>query len=559
MEKKRVLQFFSKAGYKLRPDSCDLIHAAYLFFEKADLFLNRLIETIQNIWNEKGLNFSTIIEANIVEEAIFLLKKEAMALSAQKEDNNIKIESTQIQETLNEGLLQNQLIICSNFDGNHLFFDPKSNQILLRHDKFDFDFSKNFSEFTIEKYFFLRSMIEKSPNYYFEHSSIEFSRNKIKISEIGSLKGVEGKFIIFGILFKSSGNFYLQDQLTSIKISISKCAPSIGYVNIGSYIIAEGTNFESIFIVDSFRFPEFTNCAKVEKYSLFKAAFHYSLDKEIKKLNFGNSQHISQDKNLKSDREDVFTKNIESTLKQKKNNFSVRIVNHFMLSKENMKDIEEFLLSSEYEGIDILILCGPFFESCVLRKSEEKEEVQRAIACFTEILSKLQNKEDGMLILFVPNVDDFGLQTFPKKEMSDTFFKEVKKVYPNTKFCQNPCNLLVGNRSFLISKTDLIIKALRNSVVPIDTEKLPYEHLAQNILGQRDLMPFYFQEYVIPPKARLKLMLYEVPDYLIICDDLANTNVIHDANTKYMIYPGTFLHSKNRVTIYPFLNRVTFE
>jgi hypothetical protein len=67
------------------------------------------------------------------------------------------------------------------------------------------------------------------------------------------------------------------------------------------------------------------------------------------------------------------------------------------------------------------------------------------------------------------------------------------------------------------------------------------------------------QDYTVPPKAREKLMLYEMPDFTIICDDLAGFNVVPDPHQKFLVFPGNFSHARNFATIQPFKNRVVFN
>lgn len=557
MEKKRVVQYLAKAGYKLRPESCDLITEAYIHFEKSDVFLVHFIDTIQSIWAEKDSKFSSTIEPEITEEAIFIIKKEAHGPPQNNQEMNIEdfpVPLFNDPQNHKDDLLQDHLVILSNFDGRHLHFEDKSGQVILKQDICDFlpnHFNLNFQ---IEKYNFLRWLLERSGKFFFENSEQQFSREKIKINEIGSLSGLEGHFFIFGIIFKHFGDFYVQDQLSTLKISLNRCLASAGYVTLGSYVILEGSNFESVFIVDEVRFPDLTIPAKIERLCLFKSAFHGSINQEINRLNLGNnSQTLKFNSN-----EHTLIKNIGQILRRKDSEFKIRIANHFILSDESFSAIDSFLCESEKSGVDVLVLCGPFFNTSVLRKSDDKEKLQRCLGKLSEIFAKLENKTDGMIVLMIPDVNDFGLQTFPKKGLSENLFNNLQTVFPNLFLCQNPCHFMVRDKSFLISKTNLIIKALRSTIIPVNTTLSPFEHIAKNVVGQRDLLPFSCQEYVSVPKARSKLLLYEIPDFLVFCDDLAGKNSVFDSENKCFVSPGNFLHSGDFVTIQPFKGNVVF-
>ena len=81
-------------------------------------------------------------------------------------------------------------------------------------------------------------------------------------------------------------------------------------------------------------------------------------------------------------------------------------------------------------------------------------------------------------------------------------------------------------------------------------------------MGQRDLLPFAFQEYPVVPKLRLKLLLFELSDFFIFADDFAAPNIseYQCLNSKgVVIFPGSFSSFGNYAVIKPLINSIEFQ
>jgi len=245
-----------------------------------------------------------------------------------------------------------------------------------------------------------------------------------------------------------------------------------------------------------------------------------------------------------------------------KSECEIAVINDFKMTEANIKSLEKVILEFYGKPLVALFLCGQFFEFNAFSSPYQKAVVKRSFNQLSELFKKCNEVLKDSRIFLVPAVEDFGLTAFPRKPLTESVFYKLTSKHSNIYLCQNPCRFMALNRSFCISKLNLISKAVRNSVAPIDGSIEPFEHLHATLFGQRDLMPFMFQEYPLLAKSRAKLMMFELPDFSIFADDFAAPNsILYSSHNSegFSIFPGSFSSFGSYVVIRPQLNDVQIK
>jgi hypothetical protein len=590
MENKRIAQFFTKNSLYLRPASLHMILPEFRKHPDEAQFLANLLNSIQSILIEKNMLSAMYIEPDIAQEALYILNQKKMEIEQGETniDRPLKIDKRMPMEGVdgtkdpNDQVLMPNLIILNNFDSKRLWFEDKSRKIVIKESSTDL-LASPLDSFFVEKYAFLRFLIEKAGKYYFEQKVNEKLSGKEKITEIGSLKGQKSVFTIFGVIYRKQGQFYMQDNVSEVKLNFQKTSKAKGYFGVGSFALIEGENKESSVEVLRIKYPEINSNICNEKHYLLKLAFYDSLNNDLKtlklndfKLNLSNGQNEinaiskgtneqpidvdNEPKNSKHNISEIY--HLNQQYDQFKDDCEIVVINDFRMVEESIKNLEKVICEFYGRGILAFFICGSFFEANTYNSKNSKAVIKRNLKLFEDLLKKYQELLKSVRIFLVPAVEDFGLVTFPKQSSSGTVWSKLIGNFKNLSICQNPCQFMILNKSFTISKLNVINKAVRTCIVPIDGSIEPYEHLQSTLLGQRDFMPFTFQEYPIIPKLRSKLLMHELPDYMIFADDFAapNTSKYSSQNSEgFTVFPGSFVSFGNYTVIKPLLNSIEFK
>lgn len=583
MEGKRVAQFFIKHGLHLRPESLTKIVQEFKQQADQEHFLQTLLSNIQSIFIEKNMLSAMNVEPDIAEEALYVMHRKKAELQnpeivTQQIDNislKLAIEGQDRSKDNNDEVLMPNLVMLDNFEPRRLHFDEKSRKITVKEQLVDFH-SESLQEFFNEKYSFLRFLIEKSGKYFFEQKESDKMSGKKKITEIGSLKGQREVFTIFGVIYCKQGKFYLQDLISEIRLSFAKTQKTKGYFTVGSFALVKGQNNDSVVQVIKVKYPKITNSICTERYFLEKLAFYDALKTDLDKLQIDvrkPTDLIAEAKRLKNGLTQTNHSdgqiqglsqihNFSGLYEKFKSDCEIAIINDFKMTEDNIKNFEKVICEFYKKSPVAVFLCGQFFEFNAFNSPNQKAIVKRSFNQLSDLLKKYHQVFANSKIFLVPAVEDFGLATFPKKHLTESVFEKLTSRHNNVFLCQNPCRFMVLNKSFCISKLNLISKAVRNSVAPIDGSIEPFEHLHATLFGQRDLMPFMFQEYSLVAKLRAKLMMFELPDFSIFADDFAapNTIMYSSQNTEgFSVFPGSFSSFGSYVVIKPQLNDVQIK
>jgi hypothetical protein len=583
MEGKRIAQFFIKNGLHLRPESLAKIIQEFKQQSDQEQFLHILLSNIQAILLEKNMLSAMNVEPDIAQEAIYVMHRKKAELQnpdgVPQQVNNVSlkmaIEEQDRSKESNDEVLMPNLVLLDNFATRRLHFDDKSRKITLKEQPVDFN-ADSIQDFFVEKYSFLRFLIEKSGKYQFEQKESEKLSGKKKITEIGSLKGQREIFTIFGVIYNKQGKFYLQDLISEVRLSFVKTKKTRGYFTVGSFVMVRGQNNDSVVQVLKIKYPKINTNICTERYFLEKLAFYDALKSDLDKLQIDARKPldlIAEAKKLNNGMPIALQSHGSSNSINHIYNFShmyeafksdcqIVIINDFKMTEDNIKNFEKVICEFYQKPLVAIFLCGQFFEFNAFNSQNQKATVKRSFNQLNDLIQKYNEIFKHTRLFLVPAVEDFGLATFPRKPLLESVFEKLTSKHNNIFLCQNPCRFMVMNKSFVISKLNLISKAVRNSVAPIDGFIEPFEHLHATIFGQRNLLPFAFQEYPVIPKLRAKLMMFELLDFTILADDFAAPNVVVSSNQNdagFSVFPGSFSSFGSYVVIRPQLNDVQIK
>ena len=510
MEDREIIKTFSRNGFILRPGALDYISSILeKSSEEKKTLLKLIIEKIQKILLDKKKISDSIIDKELAEEAFILYNSTKTNLMEIEGDENKKDDD---QETFKKSL-----IFIDNFAGLDLFKKDEKN-------------------YHLEKFDFLKKKLEKSQKYFFDHQKNRRKNKKsIVLSLIGNLKGQSGFFNIFGIIFSRKGKFFLQDTINEIKIKIDNCKNSNAYFYKGSVCILSGYIKNDIFDVENISYPNYDiEDDAVNKFFVYKEIFYDNLNK----------------KNLVS--RDYFRKffNLSEVIDTNPSKLYFSVLSNFIVNDENLEKLEKILCDFFLNSPVALFIVGNFIEDSELNSETKREEFAKNLKKLENLLQKYNSIFKHTLLFLIPDILDFGMNTFPRKELSFSIFSEILSKIPNTYLAQNPCKFFFFGRTFNITRLNLINKALRTSIIPINQENQPFELLTETIINQKDLLPFNFPEY---PKILSLIDSYcikNLDNFLILCDDFSPQNVKCIDDKHCVVFPSNFTLTSSYVNVF---------
>ena len=86
-----------------------------------------------------------------------------------------------------------------------------------------------------------------------------------------------------------------------------------------------------------------------------------------------------------------------------------------------------------------------------------------------------------MKVYLVPDVDDIGTNTFPRKQLPYFLFRDLIEEYPNVNLTQNPISFCFLEKIFYVQRYNMIDKAVKNSMQK-PSEEVPTFELMSNTL-----------------------------------------------------------------------------
>lgn len=513
MEDKEIIKTFSRNGFILRPGA--LNHISKIIkktTEEKKPLLNILITKIQKILVDKKKISDSIINKELAEEAFILYKstkKNLMEIEGEENEN----EKEDDQETFKKSL-----IFIDNFAGANLLKKEQKN-------------------FHLQKFELLRKKLEKSSKYVFDHQKNRRKRKESTVlSLIGNLKGQSGFFNIFGVVFSRKGKFFLQDTINEIRIKIENCKKSNAYFYKGSVCILSGEIKNDIFEVEKINYPDFDveTDTRNNKLFLYKEIFYDNLNKK----NLGGRDYYRKFFNLS----EVIDSNPIKLY------FSV--LSNFIINEDNLVKLEKILCDFFLNSPVALFLVGNFIEDSELNSETKKQKFLKNLKKLENLLQKYASIFKHTLLFLIPDILDFGMPTFPRKELSFSIFSEILSKIPNTYLAQNPCKFCFFGKTFNITRLNLINKALRTSIIPINEENQPFELLTETILNQRDLLPFNFEEYPKILPLFDSYFLKNLDNFLVFCDDFSPQNVKCVDDQHCVVFPSNFSLTGNYVNVF---------
>lgn len=235
---KDITNSFTQQGFYLRPDGLQILKIFLKGKSKSagKSILSDIIRGVNTvIENNAELSDDQFINSNIIEHALKLLPKQSSGRMEEesfsqvkrehgvKKENGVVVKREKVEkgtriindstngnpESYVEVKINNSLILVSNFGEKpkvsfenvkrELMIIPPHLDIYSGPKQMDLDYPVNLD---VQKYHRMRYLLLKTGKYAFEHDSRDKNHKKI-LTEIGSLQGRQGKFTIFGLIYKN--------------------------------------------------------------------------------------------------------------------------------------------------------------------------------------------------------------------------------------------------------------------------------------------------------------------------------------------------------------------
>ena len=510
MNPKQIISSFKQNGLYLRPMSLNLLKQELSAKDKESQseFVKKVIDLIQSIlMNRNQLIGQCFVEPDLMKEALNLGQYD------------------QVEEKRSDDVTSEFMIILDNFTAEQEVFDSMSKKMKTIVTSINKE-----SDFHRHKFTLLRHLLDKS-----EFTYNRNERGKCLLNEIGSLKGQKGSFSIFGLIYSSKGNHYLEDGENAIKLLTSNCKLSIGYICVGSFVVAKGEMLDRVFKVDEFVLPELRSEVNLVREAQYVTAL---LDKH------GETK-------TKKDSFSTQIINMSSYLREYDEGSYITVLSNFNLKEENLKLLKKLLERFRISKPAGLFIAGRFTDLVDLENIQQKNQIKTAVEAFLKLLLDYKDVTDTLDIYLVPDINDLGAETFPRDILLYSPYRRLVEEVPSLHLLQNPSKFRFCGNNFVISRANFINKLVRGSVVPVSIEVQPLEHFTRTLLSQRDLLPGHFSDLTGLNRFRGGCLLHTLPDFLLICDDFLPAFDIDLAEKRKAVFVPNFSNSGGYVNIYP--------
>lgn len=464
-----ILKEFDKYGFILRPTSLTILLS---HFEKSQSKTPALLPII-NLLRKLSPN-NSILESHIITQALTLL-------------------STQTISPEIDSKLKQNLIILEQKPGSY----------------------------------FTKNAIQKSINLEFRLNMIKSSLNPLiasQISEIGSLIGSIGHKKLIGVLFELEKDvYYLQDNLSKVRLDFSKCAKPIGFMVVGFILICDGIYNKDFFEVDSISHPQL-----IDKNNKLSKEYQEKIKKNLIDFQIKNPEKIGifelpQDKEL-----------------------NLAIFSNFTLNTETFTKFDQVLKTIEQSKTYVILLIGEFWVE-EIKEKREKEELELQLENFNQLISKYPRICREVIWLFMPGLNDLGLNVMPRKGLPEKMFlkmsEKIHRVWNGT----NPMRFTIFGKEFVICRNDLIKEIRRNSLVECNPEIELDIHLEETIMGQRFLGG---NKIAVVWEKEEEIRIERKPEFFILADNYCK-QFERKKNDGWMINPGNFGKNGCFTMVYP--------
>jgi DNA polymerase epsilon subunit 2 len=372
----------------------------------------------------------------------------------------------------------------------------------------------------------------------------------VELTQIESLVGSRGRRCIFGLLTeRDRGEFYLEDQNSSVRLNLEHATHSAGLYTKGCFVLAEGEVRDEVFIVDVLGFPP----PETRAQTLVAGGGRV----DFLGLPMPTDAEREQMKSMEQDNEDAMFVVLSD----------VHLDNPSVMEK----------LHDLFTGFDVHSKKPPLFlfiGNFVSRPCGTGPE-QVSMSQFREYLGKLGELiasfpalvEQSTFVL-VPGPDDLGaanvLPRPPFPHMITKLFYEALGEYEHARitFASNPCRIKYYSQEIVVMRDNMIKKLRRNCVLtPVDTmddpDEIPSdsdassddeddslsdsseanktktkskrdevtpgppqlsEHLVKTLMDQAHLCPLPSHVQPVQWTMDPSLRLYPLPDLLILAD-----------------------------------------
>lgn len=93
---------------------------------------------------------------------------------------------------------------------------------------------------------------------------------------------------------------------------------------------------------------------------------------------------------------------------------------------------------------------GNFFGIEKVNSEEKNTAVLKKIQRFNDFLANQKEFFKNVKVFLVPDVDDLGLNTFPRKQLPCFLFRDLIEAYPNVHLAQNPSCFCFLEKTFYV-------------------------------------------------------------------------------------------------------------
>ena len=508
MESRQIIRAFSKERIQVRPDAAAFLLSKLEFVNSQCPKLEQVVQQVYKLLSASSLS---IADKTVVEEALFLL--ETGDRSSQTPASDIGFSFS--------------IVLGDYFKAPKRSFDYSAGHLSVSSEPGSGELVPPGATFFANKLKFLRWILDdsRSPTRH--------------ITEIGSMRGCESNFTIFGILFSKKGEIYIQDHFNEAKINLEKCLPTIGYACLGSIVLATGSFIHNIFhveqleMIQSYIDPEGDKLAPFREH--YKAQFAKFLDRkdESKEVKEFLGPNIFQ---------------IASTT-----NPAILVLSNFLFKHENLEDLKKIFYLSYLSPPSAIVLLGPFSELMNLSSQKKIDAFQNKVDSFSGLVSKFLMVHQETKIILVPAPDDTGFNSFPRPKHPSFYFANLLEKYPyNFVLAENPLTFTFCDKLITFSRMNWTFSVVRNVLAPFDQNISHAHHSMTTLFGQRDLILFKPNDFEVFEAQREACLLYNIPDIMVDCDDSLEANVISPGpHAPLFCTPGNFSSRKTYLVINP--------
>jgi len=491
--KKKVIKAFKMYGFTLRKDASDLLFDTLILMPEGerDAYLEKFRTTMQNQDLTSGMVGSELVQ-KVIEEC-------------EKEGEKAK----------------GALFVFDAFDFPKYTYKTENNKFYKREpqpkDKQTFGNANDKAQSFQDRYWLLHQRTSRHRLFTPAATGVNLGtqQKKFCLKNVEYLLGCTSKLkeiIVLGMISRiHEGKFHLEDPTGVVEMNLKAASFQTGLFTENTFVLAEGWYEDQVFNVEALGFPPLEPAKNTKSY--------------YGNLNFFSDTPTQCPKAL-----------IKLRQAEKEEAGAIVFLSDIYLDQtKTLERLETMLRAFDSCPPACFVFSGRF---CSVYGSSHVAKLKEGLQKLGEIITKFPNVEEESQFVFVPSLQDCGLnKMLPRPSLPASVTKDFCKKIPKAIFTSNPCRIQYFTQEIIIYRDDLMRKMCKNSL-RCPTADLP-ENLMKTLHSQSYLSPLPMHINPIYWKHSHALQIYPLPDLLVLCDKYASPYHVAQfgCNT---INPGSF-------------------